>query len=818
MFVNVLIFRLYFMKKITHPVQRDDYPLNRGTNEGDESMKKYIIFLVSLVMVSLAVSYKAYAEEQSLYVEAEIGFENRVKHDSPTVLNVTITNNGESFSGDFVVDAPVTYNVGSGLVFPLDIAKGETKTIPIYLDGFISQSYYGSGNSDIFYFYEGGIEKGKLVEYDGDSGVNPSMISPLSKTMIVVTTRPDELSAIEEMRKALGEELVTYYATSKEDTYLVDDYRGLSHIDIIIFDNIAMQDLSEQQQQAIYKWVQTGGVLAFSPTELAKNGAGIFKENMPLQLGNEIAVPKELFKNYSNLDAVVDEIKIYESNIAKDSLPTFQVDGYTFAAGTNIGQGKVIQFAFPLYDSVITNLRDYGQIVKNSLKIDGTVNYISSVNEVTNWKNINEVFDTFNVSVWVLVGGFFVYMMIIGPVLYRVLKKKDRREKMWLYIPVIAVVTSIMIFIIGAKDRIFSPQVQQMAIFEIGDDGSLQGTYTNSIMSNRSGDFELTMDNNTTAISSSNNGVEGERLHQKSYLKETSDGKTLSLLDFNYWSVQSVVGKTLIEDGGQLIANLTLQNKELTGTITNTLPVDLADLLLLSGANEYELGSIKAGETINVNLNVNKQFLNAPSNSYSRHNYNGGNVTHSEKMYSLRVSAVNLNSGNEFPLLVGWSDISLVPIELTGGSKQNTISYFSKPVNINVVIEDEIVLTNEDTIPMLHVNDNTTWGDIDAYNMNLAYISAGEIPLIYEMTNKEIFGNSKWNEFTINYDEENYYLSIKNNVTGELIELKDGQHVITENIEQYVNNNQIEFIIGRTFDDGTQITLPTFELKGEPIK
>lgn len=779
-------------------------------------MKKYILFLVSIVMLS--VSYKAYAEEQSLYVEAEIGFENRVKHDSPTVLNVTITNNGESFSGDFVVDAPVNYNLGSGLVFPLDIAKGETKTIPIYLDGFISQNYYGSGNSDIFYFYEGGIEKGKLVKYDGDSGVNPRMISPLSKTMIVLTTRPDELSAIEDMRKVLGEDLVTHYATSKEDTYLVDDYRGLSHIDIIIFDNIAMQDLSERQQQAIYKWVQTGGVLAFSPTELAKSGAGIFKEDMPLQLGNEITVPKEIFKNYANLDAVVNEIKIYESNIAKDSMPTFQLDGYTFAAGTTIGQGKVIQFAFPLYDAVITNLRDYGQIVKNSLKIENKVN-TSSVSEVSNWTYLNELFDTFNVSVWVLIGGFFVYMIIIGPVLYRVLKKKDLREKMWLYIPIIAVVTSIMIFIIGAKDRIFTPQVKQMAVFEMNDDGSLQGTYINSIMSNRSGDFELTMDNNTTALSSSNNGIDGGPLHQKSYIKETSDGKTLSLLNFNYWSIQSVVGTTLINEGGQLTTDLTLQNRVLTGTITNTLPIDLSGLSLLSGADEFELGSIKAGETINVDLNVNRQSLIEPINNYNRYNYNGVNAAHLEKMYALQSYAINKNGGNELPLLVGWSDISLVPIEITGGSKQNTISYFSKPVNINVVIGNEIVLTNEDTIPVLLGNDNTTWGNIDDYEKNLAYISAGELSLIYEMTNKDIFGNSKWHEFSINYAEEQYYLSIKNNVTGELIELKDGQHVITENIEHYINeDNQIEFIIERTFDDGTQITLPTFTLKGEPIK
>ena len=56
-------------------------------------------------------------------------------------------------------------------------------------------------------------------------------------------------------------------------------------------------------------------------------------------------------------------------------------------------------------------------------------------------------------------------------------------------------------------------------------------------------------------------------------------------------------------------------------------------------------------------------------------------------------------------------------------------------------------------------------------------------------------------------------------MTGETINLKDGQHVITENVTQYVNDNRIEFILERVgMDDGSSITLPRFSLKGEPLK
>ena len=191
----------------------------------------------------------------------------------------------------------------------------------------------------------------------------------------------------------------------------------------------------------------------------------------------------------------------------------------------------------------------------------------------------------------------------------------------------------------------------------------------------------------------------------------------------------------------------------------------------------------------------------------------------SEKVYTLKHFAVNSNIGNEYPLLVGKSTISLVPIELNGGSKQDTISFFSKPVKINVDIEEEIALTNEDAKPMI-VEGVDGWGTIQDYKTNTAYISNGKIPLLYDISNEEFLDGVQWNEFTIYYDEEDYHLAIKNYVTGETINLKDGQHVITEHISQYVNlDYQIEFILERvTMDDGSTIKLPIFTMKGEPLK
>src|SRR5699024_2375253 len=87
--------------------------------------------------------------------------------------------------------------------------------------------------------------------------------------------------------------------------------------------------------------------------------------------------------------------------------------------------------------------------------------------------------------------------IIIGPILYFVLRKFDKREYAWGLIPVIALVTAVAIFFIGGKDRLVKPQIQQLALFRVNNDQSVTGVYSNSLLTNKAGDYLFTMDNET---------------------------------------------------------------------------------------------------------------------------------------------------------------------------------------------------------------------------------------------------------------------------------------------------------------------------------
>ncbi len=112
--------------------------------------------------------------------------------------------------------------------------------------------------------------------------------------------------------------------------------------------------------------------------------------------------------------------------------------------------------------------------------------------------NSNELFPSFKVSAPLLFGVIIIYIIIIIPVLYFILKRKDKREHAWWIIPSISVAVSVFIFAYGARDRIGQAQLQQTSVFDVEEDGRLTGYFVESILTNKAGDFVFTAPKETT--------------------------------------------------------------------------------------------------------------------------------------------------------------------------------------------------------------------------------------------------------------------------------------------------------------------------------
>ena len=85
-----------------------------------------------------------------------------------------------------------------------------------------------------------------------------------------------------------------------------------------------------------------------------------------------------------------------------------------------------------------------------------------------------------------------IYIVASGPILYLILKKKNKREYMWFMLPLVAVVFMGIIYIAGFKTRYSSAVINNISYVELDKNNNTAYTYTSfSVFNNKKGTLEI---------------------------------------------------------------------------------------------------------------------------------------------------------------------------------------------------------------------------------------------------------------------------------------------------------------------------------------
>ncbi|AUS85523.1 hypothetical protein LBYS11_03885 [Lysinibacillus sp. YS11] len=786
-----------------------------------------LALLVMLVMSFILPTTQASAAA-TLEVKATAGVSGKAKYQSVVPLQVTVKNNGADFSGDMAINSSNSYEAASALVVPIDIAAGEEKTFTFYLDGLADYSY---SDTDLFAFYEGSIEKGKKIAYKGTKRLQSNFLDPSSTFIYTLTDKSDRLSALLRLSTFVAQSNVEVFNINQlKDYTLPEDSQGLAMANVIVVDEVAIADLTPKQQEALLKWVQDGGTLLLGAADQINATAGVFKEYLPLSLSQEMtAISAEALTKLSGGGIFTQPISVYSATSSEGSLPVLTENNEVLAAKKKVGSGEVIQTTFSLGDQPLASMDGYGALLAKVINIQsisqqGMMRQGQSPLDQISYelRNINELFPSFEVSVSYMLIVIILYILIIGPILYFVLKKADKREHAWWIIPSISVVLSIVLFIVGAKDRIVQPQVQQSAFYKVNEDNSVNGYYVESILTNRSGDFVVNADQNTTAVALRNyNNFTGTMgpLHESSYIKENASGSTLTLRDLSYWSVQSFGGKTSAQNIGKMDIDITLKNEKLTGTVKNNFPFALKDVTLISGVKEVKLGDIEANGTLQVNKELKTTVLQKPS---IFNNYNYSYPSKKDEVNPMRIErmktlALPLVEKDNQPILTAWTDQAVVGVELETSANMSPITMLIQPFKGKVELTGPFTMKrNNFSYSVEPLSANGYYEKIEE-ELNKWYLSEGLYEVTMTMPDQFMDAVESLNELTIsNKDVSRMQLSIWNNETNIYEPLVDTKQVFTDKVSTYFNQDgelRIEIKYGPD-PSGEQTKLPDIELKG----
>ena len=501
-------------------------------------LKQIMGFLLAIIVFILIIPGVTALAKPNLTVTVSAGIDGKAKYEKGAPISITVENTGTHFSGDLVVDVMESYQQGMGRAFPLEIGTGETKTVSFIVHNMegIAGGYAGP-NSKSIYFYEGGWKKGKEIEHLGAQ--TPTATLYFDEKMIVTfTNNVDRLVALKNVDIGPASNVQLIDSEKIGIMNFPEDSRGWGVIDFIVLDEYAFADLQSEKQLALLEWVKNGGIIVIGSSDNLEEEVGVFSPYLPLKLNEQIDIVPTALNECAKTTGFEETIRLYTSDLNDGATTLVQEENHVLIAHKKLGQGLVIQTAFSLGDEPIAKSPGMTAFwnelftAGENVIISPFINMYDPLNQLSYMVgDTNELFPSFKVSAPLIFGIIALYIIIIIPILYFILKKRDKREYAWWIIPAIALLTSVAIFGYGAKDRIGRAQIQHTAILNVETDGNVKGYYTESILSNKSGDYIFKAPHGTSIAASPQSSMfnaSGTMIHKRAMLENDATGYSIA--------------------------------------------------------------------------------------------------------------------------------------------------------------------------------------------------------------------------------------------------------------------------------------------------
>ena len=209
-----------------------------------------------------------------------------------------------------------------------------------------------------------------------------------------------------------------------------------------------------------------------------------------------------------------------------------------------------------------------------------------------------------------------IYIILAGPVLYIILKHRDKRDLAWICIPALSVLFLAGMYVFGFKSRYHSAVMNTVSLIQATDGGNearvsssiglfndRRGTLKLQYASNNGLNTPFIQNNNDMYYRSYGDNVEGSVVAKYSI----SEPVVFEQYDVMLWTPTILNAEKTIPFGAELLKDIYLKDGMLMGHIANTTPYDLLDTAILVGTNIIPVGDILANETREVSIAFNSK-------------------------------------------------------------------------------------------------------------------------------------------------------------------------------------------------------------------
>jgi len=470
-----------------------------------------------------------------------------------------------------------------------------------------------------------------------------------------------------------------------------EDIKALVGFDILIISNFDTGTLSEGQLNVLEKWVEDGGTLVIGtgaswqkvynslpealkkfsvtgttsvnpPEDLTEFAGAGFSGNKKLdivtgdigfeyikeEVVNEDNKNNENEEENSELEGQKELQNIYSANI--DEVITGDQEN-PLAVKYIHNSGRILFLAFdPAMEPVVSwsgkqafweNILFHSSNVRRVFE-DMPGYYLSNYSESYYFDDLTgQVPEDRNPPFLFMFVTIIVYIIIVGPVMYIFLKKKDKRDFSWIAIPAAALICLFVIYLVGFKTRYRTAVLNTASMIHLDMENQRTDITTGmGIFNNKRGNLKLTysekdnIDFNIAQSSSRNYVVYADG--------KEPDGKVVSKLvlaePINYelynvsmWESKNLTAKRREIFQDKIVSSMKISDGKIRVVINNTTKYDFMDAFISIGSNFIDAGDILSGEEKVIEADLNSENVYKSFDAYLDAKYGRTSYTSNTK-------------------------------------------------------------------------------------------------------------------------------------------------------------------------------------------
>lgn len=570
-------------------------------------MRRSIGILLTVVLMAGVLSAPAVAQGQ-VSLAARAGFAGLGKVGTYVPVVVALANQGASAYGDIVVRARDISGFGVEYVMPTEIAQGAKKEVCLYVP--VNEM---TRNIEVVFVPKGGT---------GGETTAKAQINTLPFNEVVVgvlANDPTTLLHVGAVR--LDSPPRSVHVIPLDAATLPDQQLALNNFDLLVVNDFDTKKLSEAQLNAIRGWLVEGGALVIGGGPAwRKTLAGIPDEFLPVNVTGAVQVNDlpPLAAAGGHPFQVVAPFAVNTGTLREGATGATEGDRIGLAK-RRYGDGQTIFFGLDLaldpiaawrgnpvlWKDLIGSIVPQGQDAELQWKLSQKMQRYRGglANALRNIPALDLP------PVWILALILIGYIIIVGPVNYLVLKRRDKRDWGWVTVPALALLVIGGVYIGAFKLKGREVMTNEIAVVTLRPDLKLQKieSYV-GVFSPTRNDYRISLPGNPL--------VTNVPSYDGMYYDPQQDGDQpllvmrvvygsrtdVQFMNMSNWSLRSFVMQRYEASAGGIAAKLHGEGDRIVGTVTNQTGYALKDCHIITQYGLQAIGDLPPGATADVSF------------------------------------------------------------------------------------------------------------------------------------------------------------------------------------------------------------------------